>query len=156
MGRVTVTRFDELKSMISQDCDSCINWEYSKTRDGYGQVRFNGTTRRAHKLAYCLNHGIDYKSVVGVIMHSCDNPKCINHKHLSVGSQADNMADCKNKGRVRDSAGEANSRAVISKANSDSIRMEYSTGRTSYGKLAKKYGVGKSTILRVIKFGYLE
>ena len=34
-----------------------------------------------------------------VVMHSCDNPGCINPQHLSVGTQSDNMKDCAAKGR---------------------------------------------------------
>jgi DNA invertase Pin-like site-specific DNA recombinase len=32
-------------------------------------------------------------------LHSCDKPGCVNPKHLRLGSQADNMADKKRRGR---------------------------------------------------------
>jgi hypothetical protein len=34
-----------------------------------------------------------------VVMHTCDNPVCVNPGHLVEGTQADNMADCKRKGQ---------------------------------------------------------
>lgn len=34
-----------------------------------------------------------------VVMHSCDNRKCINPGHLSIGTQKDNMQDRSKKGR---------------------------------------------------------
>ena len=34
------------------------------------------------------------------VMHTCDNPPCINISHLKLGTHAENMADMKAKGRT--------------------------------------------------------
>lgn len=34
-------------------------------------------------------------------MHKCDNPKCVNPDHLQLGTQLENIADCKSKGRTK-------------------------------------------------------
>ena len=35
-----------------------------------------------------------------IVIHTCDNPRCINPNHLEAGTQYDNMQDCASKGRV--------------------------------------------------------
>lgn len=148
-------RIDELLMITSSETDDCINWNYSKTNDGYGQVRYNGATRRAHKVSCCISNGIDYDDVDGVVMHSCDNPCCVNPKHLSVGTQHENVIDCVSKGRFRSVEGINNPRSIVSNHDADKMRSMRDSGMT-YGDIAKNMGVGKSTAYRVITTGYLS
>jgi len=111
-----------------------------------------GRTRRLHKLAYCQRHGIEYDSIPKgiVVMHSCDTPDCYNPDHLSLGTQKQNMQDCKMKGRIGDRFGENNGRSKINLYIANEIREKSKSG-VSYSKLANEYGVGKSTISRVVR-----
>ena len=62
-------------------------------------VRVNGRTQH-HKISryiYNLTKGWCDGSVV---MHTCDNKKCINPKHLVAGTQKQNMEDAARKGRM--------------------------------------------------------
>lgn len=34
-----------------------------------------------------------------IVMHTCDNPPCCNPSHLVLGTQAENLADMRAKGR---------------------------------------------------------
>lgn len=67
-------------------------------KSGYGNFR----TPERHELA----HRASFRIFVGPlidgmdVMHSCDNPSCVNPEHLSLGSRSDNMRDAKNKGRT--------------------------------------------------------
>lgn len=66
----------------------------------YGVVKRKGKQYLAHRWFYCEYHGIPITAIKGkVILHSCDNPKCINPKHLILGTQKDNMFDMRAKGR---------------------------------------------------------
>jgi hypothetical protein len=70
---------------------------------GYGRFSPLGgeRTRQAHRVAWELGHGreIPKSDVEIVVMHSCDNPPCCNPAHLSLGTDAENQADCVAKGR---------------------------------------------------------
>ncbi len=65
--------------------------------NGYGFVTVGGRRVAAHRLAWALHNGADPTGKV--VMHTCDNPPCINPEHLVLGTHADNVADKVRKGR---------------------------------------------------------
>ena len=69
----------------------CWEWQYSTDLAGYGFVchRFWGSIKAySHRLMYITLHGDIPNDKV--IMHKCDNPKCCNPEHLSIGTQKEN------------------------------------------------------------------
>lgn len=62
---------------------------------GYGVIRVGGRTVGVHRVAYELAHG---PLPAGVnALHRCDNRPCV--RHLFAGTQWDNLADMRAKGR---------------------------------------------------------
>ncbi|MGH7182638.1 MAG: HNH endonuclease signature motif containing protein [Nitrospiraceae bacterium] len=82
----------------------CWIWVGARNRQGYGIVGELSFTSKlthetlAHRVAWVI-YTHQYVPDGLIIMHSCDNPPCISPFHLSVGSNADNMADKMKKGR---------------------------------------------------------
>jgi HNH endonuclease len=83
-----------------QKTDTCWLWTGGKFRSGYGQI---GTcekpnrTLRAHRYSWELHFGPIPSGQI--LLHSCDNPLCVNPGHMSLGTHRDNIKDAIKKRR---------------------------------------------------------
>lgn len=80
--------------------DDCWKWTSAIGSRGYGIFWKDPISRSvfAHRYSYELHNGVIPEGMV--VMHSCDNPKCVNPSHLSFGSIRDNALDAMFKGRL--------------------------------------------------------
>lgn len=69
--------------------DNCWVWTWSLDRHGYGQVRLNGTTRRAHRVIYELLVDDVPKNLD--MDHLCRNRACVNPEHLEPVTRSTNL-----------------------------------------------------------------
>jgi hypothetical protein len=75
----------------------CWIWKGS-TAKGYGQIKIGGEVLRAHRVSCEIANG---PLAPGEhVLHSCDNPLCVNFKHLRTGTHQDNMTDKKDRNRA--------------------------------------------------------
>jgi hypothetical protein len=129
----------------------CIEWSNYKNRQGYGSLKADGQMSLAHRVMYCDYHGVTRDSIKHlVVRHACDNPSCFNPAHLLLGTHADNTKDKIERGRH--ARGERNGQSKLSRHQAAQIRSLYVRGSREFGipALAKKFGVGQSTIREVV------
>jgi hypothetical protein len=141
----------------------CLWWTGLKNYSGYGLHLYKGHKWRSHRLAFELTNGPFLKEKH--ILHSCDNPSCVNPAHLSMGTHADNMRQRHERGRYnfnyngnhylqKDSTvvrGSNNGRSVINEAIALSIRKDFAEKKfRSKAAMARSYGVSITIIKTVI------
>lgn len=133
---------------------SCVIFDGYINDKGYGVDRINGRRVKAHRLSYCIAHGISIDELDGVVIrHKCDNPSCVNPNHLEPGTQAENILDMMRRGRHISPAGESSGNAKLSSSQVGEIRESYIRNSSTQGTyaLAKKYGVSPSHIGKIVR-----
>ena len=129
--------------------DGCWLWKSAFGTRGYGLFWNVGKNIYAHRFSWQVANASTVPEGL-VVMHSCDNPACVNPAHLSVGTHKDNQIDKANKGRSL--RGSKNPSAKLNDESVRRIRELYSGGGFTHQVLADMFGVKyKSTIGSVVR-----
>ena len=126
-------------------------WEYlgKKDKDGYGRMTvYTGSpcqakSVRTHRLSWMLSRG-DIPAGL-CVLHTCDNPSCVNPDHLWLGTVADNNRDMKEKGRAKQGPGAKK----LTWDNVVEIRAMREQGST-IDELAKRFNINRSQAHRIV------
>lgn len=84
---------------MSEQLTECWEWQGHLHANGYGRLTNRRKTQYAHRFMYKAFYGEIPEGFD--VCHKCDNRKCVNPKHLFLGSRKDNMEDAQIKGRLQ-------------------------------------------------------
>lgn len=119
-----------------------------RDRNGYG-LAYAGKRPGGPGSINHYAHRISHALLVGpvpsgaVVMHSCDVPNCVNPAHLSLGTQAQNIAERESRGRGKKTS------PRIRKVSSDAVKEMRARRDIPSAYYARMYGVCVSHINRI-------
>ena len=139
--KTLLERFEEKYIPLTES--GCWIWLASGLKQGYGRINVNGKKVLAHRLSYQLYKGAVSSKIC--VLHKYDIPSCVNPDHLYLGTQADNMIDCAEKGRHSKVDGSKNPASKLTEKDIPVIRQRLKNGETQL-TIAKDYGINRSKI----------
>jgi len=122
----------------------CWVWTRRATRYGYGQVMWQGKQSRVHRVAWELMRG---EKPGPLLLHNCDNRRCVNPDHLREGTQKENCRDAIERGRH--TCGEKHGMSKLTNATARQALQWRSEG-ISTKEISIRLGVAVMTIRRVV------
>ena len=128
-----IDRFLVKTKITSNDC---WEWTACSDRDGYGVFQEDGRAKRAHRVSY--EFFVDRIPRGMNVLHRCDNPRCVNPKHLFLGTTLDNNRDAIRKNRHSHGEDVPNSKLTLRLVND--MRLERLGGRRLVD-LSQRYGI---------------
>lgn len=135
--------------------DECWMWLGATSKvNGYGQFGFKGRSYCAHRMSYRINRG-NFDPELKVC-HSCDVKGCVNPNHLWLGTQTDNMRDCKKKGRLyyqrpeSRKRGEEHGSSKLTDAHIRAIRYMYATGYFTHEEISDHFRISETEIRNIV------
>ncbi len=129
------------------DTDSCVEWPATRFSTGYGKLYASGASYSTHRISYEIFHGLIPDGYV--VRHSCDNPPCVNPRHLLVGTTKQNNGDSVR--RDRHQRGMRHTRAKLTDQQVREIRGRWCCGAANQPQLAAKFGVAQTTISQIVR-----
>jgi hypothetical protein len=119
------THEERFWSRVNKTSD-CWIWGGARMKNGYGTITVNYRKWYCHRYSFFLTHGQEPN---GFLLHSCDNPLCVNPNHLREGTAADNSKDMAAKGRSPH-LGERSPQAKLTDQKVREIRTRIANGET--------------------------
>ena len=131
-----------MKKVDKRSLNECWNWLASIGSNGYGSFRYNGGMEDAHRVAWKLIVGKIPKGKL--VLHKCNNKRCVNPHHMYLGNQCDNLKDLKDTGFVPMSRRLTSDQVV-------NTRKDYTTGRFRCADLGRKYNILGSNVGAIVR-----
>ena len=124
-------------------------WEWRGGFGGeYGIYSWNGVVVRASRFSWELANGVQFPRGL-MACHTCDNPPCVNPKHLYAGTSVDNAGDITVRGRRPKAAKRGRERKLkMSESDCELAKAELVVG-ANVKAIAARFGVSEGVISEI-------
>lgn len=125
----------------------CWEWQGCRRPSGHGHFAVT-QTRIISAHSYSLELALGYPAPDGTeCCHRCDNPPCVNPKHLYFGTRQNNVDDAWARGRHQ--VGSQRPAALLTEAQVIEIRERYAANE-QVPSLAGCFGIAQSTVRSIV------
>lgn len=138
-----------ISRVITNKKTGCWEFQGYLNHKGYARTTINYESTYVHRYMYEYYNEIKLRSGE-CVCHSCDNPRCVNPKHLWLGTVQDNINDRDMKGRHKPACGSRNAKSKISDELRMQIKKEFETGKIRKIDLVRKYDVSYDIVNHTI------
>jgi hypothetical protein len=140
--------YEQLSACTRKIPGGCWLWKGTKA-NGYGRIVRKKRRIYVHRAGYAIRHARVPKQKV---CHKCDTPPCWRPSHLFAGTQAQNLADMRKKGRGSAPPrfyGEAHPIAKLTRKKVAEIRELRAHG-VPQRTVAKRFHVSQATVGNIV------
>lgn len=133
----------EIQFYVNENGCHVCTYPKSKNKHGYISTTIRGKYIELHRKIYMETYGEIPSGYI--VRHKCDNPACINPKHLELGTHTDNNRDKVLRGRQAKGERQGLSRLKTEQVIEIKNRLR-DKNYISISSLAKEYGVSRGAI----------
>lgn len=109
-------------------------------------VKCNNRQIAAHRLSWMFYHKGEVPDGM-VVMHTCDNPPCVNPAHLQLGTQPENIAD--RDAKKRQAKGAKMGNATITQGQAFAIGNLVKTDLYAWHQIASMVGCTRTQVVGI-------
>lgn len=139
--------YDAVMAKVERDGD-CLIFIGATDSGGYGTVTWSGQKLRTSRIVAEHHLGPPPPDKPHVL-HSCDNPPCVEIDHLRYGTHPENMQEMMLRGRWYHAHGVGNGKAKLTPWRVNLVRQRHAAGET-LTSIARSYEVDPSTLSRLV------
>lgn len=139
-----------LEKCLSVGGPNCWEWGATKNDHGYGRLRVMGKLTLASRALWEHLRGPIPADLC--VLHSCDNPGCVNPGHLFLGTHKENMEDRAQKGRcaipaprLKETGEHMNAKLTREQV----LAIKQALGKRSDQELGREFGVCRASIQNI-------
>lgn len=125
--------------------NECWNWTAYCHKSGYGKINIKDKIVSAHRFSWVLHNGT-IPNDKPLVLHDCDNPKCVNPSHLFLGTHKDNSDDKVKKNRQSRICGEDHRNSKLTENQIKEIRTLCAKREFTQKKIGKMFNINHRTV----------